>query len=97
MSMRKYNEGVIWHLTGLLLVLWILLSAVSYWLLALPRQQRFDFYPRWVGSRAVLAGENPYTQEVTWRIQEGMFGRRLGPGEDEQRFAYPAIIAWILL
>jgi hypothetical protein len=82
---------------GLVIALWVLLSAASYWLLVLPRQHRFDFYPRWVGSRAVLAGENPYTQEVTWRIQEGMFGRRLEPGEDQQRFAYLATVAWILL
>jgi hypothetical protein len=75
----------------------MLLAIASYFLLVVPRQRRFDFYPRWVGARAVLAGENPYSQEVTWRIQEGMFGRRLESWEDQQRFAYPATIAWFLL
>lgn len=81
----------------LLAGLWVLLAASSYVLLAIPRGQRFDFYPRWVGARAALAGESPYSEEVTWRIQEGMFGRRLEPWEDQQRFAYPAYVAWTLL
>ncbi|HYO88213.1 MAG TPA: hypothetical protein VER79_06160, partial [Candidatus Limnocylindrales bacterium] len=34
----------------------------------------FDFYPNWVGSRAVLGGELPYSRAVTERIQIGMFG-----------------------
>lgn len=97
MQMRVYSKRTIWCLTGLLLVLWVLLSVASYWLLVLPRQHRFDFYPRWVGSRAVLTGENPYAQEMTWHIQEEMFDRRARPGEDQHRFAYPATIAWILL
>lgn len=87
----------IWGLTGFLLGLWMLLSIASYVLLAIPREQRFDFYPRWVGARAMLRGENSYSDQVTSQIQEGMFGRQLGPEEDQQRFAYSALITWLLL
>jgi hypothetical protein len=44
-----------------------------------------------------LSGENPYSDEVTTRIQEGMFGQQLRPQEDQQRFAYSALITWLLL
>lgn len=82
---------------GFLLVAWVLLSLTTYFMLTIQREQRFDFFPRWEGSRAVLDHENPYKDEVTWRIQEKMFGSILAPEEDQQRFAYPAIITWLLL
>lgn len=81
----------------LLLLLWLLLSAASYFLLAVGRENRFDFFPRWVGARAVLSGENPYSQEITWRIQEESIGYRAQPGEDQYRFSYSATITWLLL
>jgi hypothetical protein len=82
---------------GFLLLLWLLISLGTYFLVAAPRGQRFDLFPRWVGARAVLRGESPYSEEITWQIQEGMFGGRLEPGEDQQRFAYSAMITWLLL
>lgn len=82
---------------GFLLLFWLVLSLGSYFLVVAPREQRFDFFPRWVGTRSVLRGENPYSDEITWQIQDGMFGRRLQPGEDQQRFAYSATITWPLL
>jgi hypothetical protein len=88
----------LWQVAALMLSLWALLSVASYFLLAVPRQNRFDFYHCWVGTRAVLAGENPYTQEIVRRIHEGMFGEWFeGAEEIQQRFAYPAIITWLLL
>lgn len=49
-----------------------------------------DFYSRWVGGCALLReGLNPYSQEVTLRIQQGMYGRPAGPDEDQVAFAYP--------
>jgi len=81
----------------LLIVLWSLLAAASYLLVVIPSMNRFDFYPRWVGSRAALLGENPYSDQVTWRIQEGEFGRRLEAWEDQQRFAYFPFVIWLLL
>lgn len=94
-SQRRINGDR--YLAMIFLLSWVLISVLSYFLVAVPNQNRFDFYPRWVGARAVLAGKNPYAQEVTWRIQEGMFGQRLNANEDQHRFAYPATIAWILL
>ena len=83
--------------TGGVLILWILLSIVSYYLLAIPYGKKFDFYPRWEGARAVLARENPYSLEVSWRIQEEMFGRRQESHEVVQHFVYLATITWLLL
>ena len=49
-----------------------------------------DFYPRWVGGCALLReGLNPYSEAVTLRIQEGMYGRPAWPDEDQVAFAYP--------
>jgi hypothetical protein len=92
------GRGRRWQLVALMLLLWALLSVASYFLLAVPRQNRFDFYHCWVGARAVLAGENPYSQEIVRRIHEGMFGQWFGGAEEiHQRFAYPAFITWLLL
>jgi hypothetical protein len=82
---------------GGLLVAWGLLSVASYFLLVLPRQHLNDFYPRWEGAQAVLAGENPYSEEVSLRIQKAMFGRAQEPHEVLHHFAYPATITWLLL
>ena len=82
---------------GTLLLLWALLSLASYFLIVVPREHRFDVYPRWVGARAVLSGGDPYSDEITRQIQEGMVGQRLRASEDQQRFYYPATIAWLLL
>lgn len=49
-----------------------------------------DFYSRWVGGCALLReGLNPYSEAVTARIQEGMYGRPALPDEDQVAFAYP--------
>jgi len=49
-----------------------------------------DFYSRWVGGCALLSkGLNPYSEEVTLRIQQGMYGRPAYPDEDQVAFAYP--------
>jgi len=49
-----------------------------------------DFYSRWVGGCALVRqGLNPYSDEVTLRIQQGMYGRPAHPGEDQVAFAYP--------
>ena len=82
---------------GFLLLFWLVLSLGTYILVVAPGEQGFDLYPRWVGARAILRGETPYSDEITMQIQEGMFGRRLEAGEDQQRFAYSATITWPLL
>lgn len=82
---------------GFLLFLWVGIAIASYSMLTDQRGQRFDFFPHWIGARTILNGENPYSREVTLRIQEGMFGQQLPPGNDEQRFVYSPLITWLLL
>jgi hypothetical protein len=61
---------------------------------------RFDLYPRWLGTRElILHGRNPYSAEVTRDIQMGYYGRLVdghGFPNDEQRFAYPLYIVFLL-
>lgn len=78
-------------------VLWLALSAASYFIVVVPTGNRFDFYPRHVGANDALRGINPYAEPTTLRIQEGMFGSVLPPDADQQRFAYNAFIVWLLL
>ena len=61
-----------------------------------------DLYPRWVGSRELwLHQRDPYSQEVTREIETAYYGRPLDPsrpGEprDQQRFAYPLYVAFLM-
>jgi hypothetical protein len=61
---------------------------------------RFDLYPRWLGTRELLLhGRNPYSPEVTREIQFGYYGKAVEPGvfsADEQRFAYPLYVVFFL-
>jgi hypothetical protein len=67
-----------------------------------PRGILSDLYPRWIGSRAVLLEHrDPYSDEVTREIQTGYYGRPIDPNRpgdphDEQRFAYPVYVAFLL-
>ena len=67
-----------------------------------PRGNLSDLYPPWLGAREVfLRGRNPYSNEVTREIQTGYYGRPLNPSRaddpaDEQRFAYPVYVAFVL-
>src|SRR3954468_24012882 len=67
-----------------------------------PRGILSDLYPRWVGARELLLhGTNPYGEEVTRQIQQGYYGRVLDPQraddpKDEQRFAYPVYVVFLL-
>ena len=90
------------------LVLAILLGAGTWYYLycvflpyheppGINRANRFDLYPRWLGTRElVLHGRNPYSLEVTREIQVGYYGRIVEHGGDEQRFAYPLYIVFFL-
>ena len=69
---------------------------------ARPRGNLSDLYPRWLGARELLLrGRDPYSVEVTRDIQSGYYGRPLIPGrpgepKDEQRFAYPVYVVFLL-
>jgi hypothetical protein len=64
-----------------------------------------DLYPRWVGTRELLLhGLNPYGAEVSHKIQMGFYGHPIEQSYDEpqfeiideQRFAYPVYIVFLL-
>jgi len=67
-----------------------------------PRGNLSDLYPRWLGTRELLLhGRDPYSAEVTREIQVGFYGQALDgshPGlpKDEERFAYPVYVAFLL-
>jgi hypothetical protein len=67
-----------------------------------PRGNLSDLYPRWLGARELLLhGRNPYSREITREIQVGYYGRELDasrPGDprDQQGFAYPVYVAFLL-
>jgi hypothetical protein len=67
-----------------------------------PRGNLSDLYPRWWGAHELLLHHrDPYSPEVTREIQAGYYGRMLDPSrpgdpKDEQGFAYPAYVAFLL-
>lgn len=62
-----------------------------------------DFYSRWKGTEVYWReGINPYSEEATLAIQQGVYGHPAEPDEDPGPFAYPfytvfllAPIAWL--
>jgi hypothetical protein len=68
----------------------------------IPRGNLSDLYPRWLGSRELLAHHrDPYGADVTREIQNGYYGRPLDPSrpedpKDQQAFAYPVYVAILL-
>ncbi|MGA8504869.1 MAG: glycosyltransferase family 87 protein [Candidatus Sulfotelmatobacter sp.] len=68
------------------------------------KTQLWDLYPRWVGARELLLhGRNPYGPEVSHEIQMAFYGhivdqdyREPGPKIDEQRFAYPVYVVFLM-
>jgi len=67
-----------------------------------PRGNLSDLYPRWLGTRELLLHHNnPYSREITREIQVGYYGRELDPNramdpKDQQGFAYPVYVAFLL-
>ena len=57
----------------------------------------WDFHPLWAGTRALLfEGLNPYSAEATREIQIQMYGRPAEPTEDDEAFAYPLFIVYVI-
>ena len=67
-----------------------------------PRGMLSDLYPRWLGARELLLHHrDPYGPEVTREIQAGYYGRPLDPArpgdpKDQQAFAYPVFVVFLL-
>lgn len=59
---------------------------------------RSDLLPRWVGARAALHGEDPYSPEVLRLIQTTFYGHTLAPGDtaNPEFFLYPAPVILFL-
>ncbi len=62
-----------------------------------------DLYARWVGTRELLLhGQNPYSEEVSHKIQTTLYGHPVQQSYDksevidEQRFAYPVYVVLLL-
>ena len=69
------------------------------------KAQMGDLYPRWVGTRELLLhGQNPYGPEVSHKIQIAFYGHPIEQSYDkpqfeiidEQRFAYPVYVVFLL-
>lgn len=91
------KKGELALLAGLFMLSIILMMLPSYELLVKPRGQSFDWFWIWVGGRAILTGQNPYSSETTQAIQLGVFKRIIPPDEYQHGFPHPAHIAFILL
>jgi hypothetical protein len=56
-----------------------------------------DFFSRWKGARVFwIEGLDPYSDEATLAIQEGIYGRAALPEEDPGPFAYPFYTVFVL-
>jgi hypothetical protein len=68
----------------------------------IPRGNLSDLYPRWLGARELLLhGRDPYGEDVTREVQIGYYGRQLDHSrpndpKDEQGFAYPVYVVFII-
>lgn len=60
--------------------------------------QRSGLLPRWIGARAALHGQNPYSPEVVREIQTVFYGHPLAPGDpaNPETFLYPATLVPLL-
>ncbi len=91
-----------WNYTHRILLPWRHYVNVEHgWLKA----QLGDIYPRWVGTRELLLhGTNPYSPEVSHKIQIAFYGQIIEQSYDkpqsqiidEQRFAYPIYVVFLL-
>lgn len=59
---------------------------------------RTGLLPRWVGTRAALHGQDPYSPAVLREIQTAFYGHALAPGEklNPENFLYPATVIPLL-
>jgi hypothetical protein len=67
-----------------------------------PQRNFSDLFPHWLGTRELLLrGRDPYSPEITREIQQGYYGRPIDNRRstdpiDEQRFAYPLFVVFLL-
>lgn len=79
-------------------VVYLLLAFVAYSAFTSQIPSGNDFYPRWKGTRSLLLeGKDPYSDEVTLAIQQGVYGRPATEDEDQVAFAYPLYVSLFVL
>ncbi len=84
------------YMTAFLGLLWILTAVMTQlWLVPKKLPRDYDVYPLWSGSRALLQGQDPYSDAFA----RDMLQQMGYPVNDvyQHRFYYPATIAFILL
>jgi hypothetical protein len=88
---KATSRLVVMTLVSILVVAVILLDAYATYVVFTSKfPGANDFYSRWAGGRVFLVdGLNPYSDEVTRRIQLGMYGHLAEEGADQVAFAYP--------
>jgi hypothetical protein len=84
---QKMIVGII-----LLIALWGGLSIFTHNVWVIQRGEGFDFFPRWYGARAMLAGVNPYEIDILQEVTTTN-----GPVYVLDYFFYPAQITYLLL
>ncbi len=82
----------------LIVVVYLLLAYGTYSLFTSQIPSGNDFYPRWRGTRAlIMERRDPYSDEFTLEIQQGMYRRPAREDEDQVAFAYPLYVAVVIL
>jgi hypothetical protein len=82
----------------IMLAVVLVLQVVVVYRFVAPREHLiFDFAQRWHGARALLfEHRNPYSREVTDKIQMVVVGRPLAPDRCQQGFLYPPFLAFTI-
>jgi hypothetical protein len=94
MQLSKYTPSQYIKAGLFLLGAWLLMSYLSYTVLVTVRLVDFDFFPRWVGTRQMLYGEDPYDvdADVPDEVYDGVIQNLHPP-----YLLYTATITYILL
>ncbi len=90
------SRRAIWA-TVLIFIIYLLLAYAAYLGFTSQIPGGNDFYPRWRGTRAlIMEGKDPYSEEITLEIQQGMYGRPAREDEDQVAFAYPLYVSLLI-
>ncbi|HUW96907.1 MAG TPA: glycosyltransferase 87 family protein [Anaerolineae bacterium] len=95
---RVVRLGAVVRIIPFIAIVYLLLAYGVYAAFTSQIPSGNDFYPRWRGTKAlVVEGRDPYSDEVTLDIQQGMYGRPAREDEDQVGFAYPLYVSLLLL
>ena len=100
-SVRIRQLPAAWQLASILSLV-VLVPALevitTHQVLTAPHPGANDFYSRWRAAQLYWqAGVDPYCEQATAAIQQGIYGRPAQPGEDPGPFVYPFYTVFLLL